>query len=391
MDLEQIQKQLEWFEKERREDKQIIANLKKRVEELETMIDKTNGLIRDVDTEVTKVGVRVTKLDTFDDAILAHRKEVKKELDGIEKRLKGRENYAKNQYQEEIVALKKDMTDLGKELKVLPGLRRDIDDNEKSYMRVNTAVDELKKLIKDETAKNQTYEQSIQLLDEDLSSNKKRFADIQGELAALRKRLEEQRGQQELVVESNKKLDIRINELMASEEQRRQTQLEFTEKITRSQLDVERAFKEWTTRFDDIEKRAQTLTEALQTYGEIERSLRSAQNEFDDITEQINRRIHEITEIQRLGEERFRQEWTTFKSDDQKRWVNYTLTQDEQAKEVNRRLERLTDRTTTLEEVLQDLQDAVQHSAEQLESLMQSLLGVYREWLTVNERFSDTL
>ena len=256
MDLEQIQKQLEWFEKERREDKQIIANLKKRVEELETMIDKTNGLIRDVDTEVTKVGVRVTKLDTFDDAILAHRQEVKKELEGIEKRLKGRENYAKDQYQEEIVALKKDLVDLGKELKVLPGLRRDIDDNEKSYMRVNIAVDELKKLIKDETAKTQTYEQSIQLLDEDLSSNKKRFADIQGELAALRKRLEEQRGQQELVVESNKKLDIRINELMASEEQRRQTQLEFTEKITRSQLDVERAFKEWTTRFDDIEKRA---------------------------------------------------------------------------------------------------------------------------------------
>jgi len=391
MDLEQIQKQLEWFEKERRDDKQTISSLKKRVEELEAMIEKTNSLIRDVDTEVVKVGVRVTKLDTFDDAILAHRKEVKKDLEGIEKRLKGRENYAKTQSQEEITALKKELVELEKKLKVLPDLRRDIDDNEKSYMRVNTAADELKKLIKDESAKTQNFAQTIQLLDDDLSSNKKRFTDIQGELAALRKRVEEQRGQQELIVESNKKLDIRINELMASEEQRRVTQLEFTEKITRSQLEVEKAFKEWTTRFDDIEKRAQTLTEALQTYGEIERSLRSAQKEFDEITEQINRRIHEITEMQRLGEERFRQEWTTFKSDDQKRWVNFTLTQEEQAKEVNRRLERLTDRTTTLEEVLQDLQDAVQHSGEQLESLMQSLLGVYREWLTVNERFSDTL
>ena len=91
------------------------------------------------------------------------------------------------------------------------------------------------------------------------------------------------------------------------------------------------------------------------------------------------------------AEERFRQEWATFKSDDQKRWVNYTLTQEEQAKEVTRRLDRLNDRTTTIEELLQDLQDSVQHSGEQTESLMQALVGVYRDWLTTNERFSESL
>jgi hypothetical protein len=95
--------------------------------------------------------------------------------------------------------------------------------------------------------------------------------------------------------------------------------------------------------------------------------------------------------MQRLGEERFRQEWTTFKSDDQKRWVNYTLTQEEQVKENIRRFERLTERTTTLEEIHQDLQDTVQHSNEQIESLMQNLLGVFREWLTTNERFADSV
>jgi len=78
--------------------------------------------------------------------------------------------------------------------------------------------------------------------------------------------------------------------------------------------------------------------------------------------------------IQRLGEERFRQEWTTFKSDDQKRWVNYTLSQEEQTKESGRKFERLNDRTTTLEELLQDLQDAVQQSNKQIETLLNNLL-----------------
>ncbi len=182
-----------------------------------------------------------------------------------------------------------------------------------------------------------------------------------------------------------------MNELLVSEDERRDKQRAFLEEVSRRELDVEKAFNEWTKRFDSIEERAETLTTALQSYSEIERSLRKAQGEFDTITEQISRRIHEITEIQRLGEERFRQEWTTFKSDDQKRWVNYTLSQEEQTKESGRKFDRLNDRTTTQEELLQDLQDAVQQSNEQIETLLNNLLGVFRDWVANNERFSGSL
>jgi hypothetical protein len=33
----------------------------------------------------------------------------------------------------------------------------------------------------------------------------------------------------------------------------------------------------------------------------------------------------------------------------------------------------------------------VQHANEQIESLMQNLLGTFREWLTTNERFTDSV
>lgn len=391
MDQEQIEKQLKWLDDERREDKQTIAALKKRIDELEEIVEKTGGSIRDVESEVTKVGVRVTKLDTFDESLEVHRKEVKKELDAIEKRIRGRETNVQESIHENATEFRKAIVDLEKSLKDIPPLQKGIDQNKAEFPRLTTQIDELKKEIREVSEKIQANAHTVQVMDDDISSNKKRFADVQGELAALRKRQDEQRVQHELIVESNKKTENRITELVVSEDQRRETQREFIDKITRSQMDVEKAFKEWTTRFDDIEQRAETLTEALQTYSEIERSLKNAQGEFEEITEQINRRIHEITEMQRLGEERFRQEWTTFKSDDQKRWVNYTLTQEEQSKEVSRRLDRLNDRTTTLEELHQELQDTVQQSGEQLENLIQGLLGSYREWLTTTERFSESL
>ena len=120
-------------------------------------------------------------------------------------------------------------------------------------------------------------------------------------------------------------------------------------------------------------------------------AVRKAQDAFNDITEQIGRRIHEITEIQRLGEERFRQEWATFKSDDQKRWANYNLTQDEQFREANRNLTSLGDQTANLEDNFQEIQDIVQHITEQSETRLQSLLASIREWVSEDERFSNSL
>ena len=130
---------------------------------------------------------------------------------------------------------------------------------------------------------------------------------------------------------------------------------------------------------------------SLLNINEAERAVDKAREDFQEINDQINRRINEITEMQRLGEERFRQEWSTFRADDQKRWTNYTLTQDEQHREMNRRIENLMDRTTNLEENLQDLNDSVQHLSEQTEKLMQALLGGLRDWLAENERFESSI
>jgi chromosome segregation ATPase len=391
MDQEQLEKKIDWLEKERREDKQVIASLQKRLADLEGQLERTNNYSQNLETEITKFGVRLGRIDAFDEALSVLRTDVKKELDSQEKRVKSREKYSKSKYDDEIASLKVDLEELSSKLIAIPGLRDAIEINKKEVERQNKLFTPLEVGIRDNQNAHQDLVQKVRIMEEDRAPDKRKFADIQGELSALRKRIDEQRGLYEMMGETYKKIDNRVNEMIISEDQRRENQRSFIEEISRRELDVDKAFKEWTKRFDSIEQRAETLTTALQTYTEVERSLRKAQGEFDTITEQISRRIHEITEMQRLGEERFRQEWTTFKSDDQKRWVNYTLSQEEQVKESGRKFERLNDRTTTLEEMLQDLQDAVQQSNEQIETLLHNLLGVFRDWVSANERFSDSL
>jgi len=391
MEQEQLEKKIDWLEKERRADKQTIASLQNRLTEIESHLEKTNKYAQGLESDITKVSVRLTRIDAFDEALAVVRKDIKSELDAQEKRLKSREKYAKSKQEEEIANLKIDLEELSKKLTVIPGMRDAIEGTKKETLRQGKMFDALEVEIKGNKNAHQDLVPRVRMLEDQRSPDQQRLADLQGELNALRKRVDEQRAQYEIMGEAHKKIDNRINELITSEDSRRENQRSFIEEISRRELDVEKNFKEWTKRFDSIEQRAETLTTALQTYTEVERSLRKAQGEFETITEQITRRIHEITEMQRLGEERFRQEWTTFKSDDQKRWVNYTLSQEEQVKESGRKFERINERTTNLEETLQDLQDAVQQSNEQIENLLHNLLGVFREWVSTNERFSDSL
>ena len=91
-----------------------------------------------------------------------------------------------------------------------------------------------------------------------------------------------------------------------------------------------------------------------------------------------------------LNEDRFRQEWTTFKSDDQKRWSNYILSQEEQHREMNRGLENLGARIDTLEDHLETLQDNLQQLGKMDIKRMMGSLNSLRETIeTYNAIFKD--
>ena len=110
------------------------------------------------------------------------------------------------------------------------------------------------------------------------------------------------------------------------------------------------------------------------------------QDEVDDLISRVERRINEIVEMQRLAEERFRQEWATFKADDQKRWTNFTLSQEERRTETGRRFDRVADRVTYLDDSLQELQDLSQQDNELTIKRLQSLLSVAHDWVSDFER-----
>ena len=162
MEQEQLEKQIDWLEKERRADKQIIDSLKTRLSELENHIQKTNTYAQSLDGEITKLNVRLTRIDAFDKALSVVRSDVKKELDAQEKRVKSREKYAKSKYENEFSNLKIRLEELREKLTVIPGMQNSIEANKLEDLRQDKIFDALEVGIRENKNAHQELVQKVQ-------------------------------------------------------------------------------------------------------------------------------------------------------------------------------------------------------------------------------------
>ncbi|TAK14118.1 MAG: hypothetical protein EPO32_02940 [Anaerolineae bacterium] len=391
MDMNQLEKRVEWLDEERRKDKATITALQKKLAELEGGLDKSAKELKSLGSEVTRSGVQISKIESVEQALEKHRGEVKTEIDAQEKRAKRREQESKKRQDSDLEAMNKSLAGFKDQVDKIAKFRDEVVAVRDAASRLDRELNELETRVNDQAAKETDYANQFRTIQDDQRQDAKRIADVQGEAAALRKRADESRAKLDLAADTMRKLDVRLAELTAAETERREAQSAFIDKVTTQQMDRDRTWKEWNKRFDEVERQSNELAALIQNVGDTERAVKRAQEKFEEITDQINRRINEITEMQRLGEERFRQEWATFRADDQKRWTNYMLTQEELQKETGRQLERLSERSTDLEDNLQELRDVVQHLAEQSQRQLQTLLATLRDWVAESEQFSGTV
>ncbi len=386
MDIEQIIKQVDWLDEERRKDKTRLAALEERLSAIEVYVSPLANQIKEVSGDLTRLSSIITRMDQYDATLLQQRIETKQYFEELERQSKKRDDESKQIRNTEMRSLDTALAELRKELESLPEIKRSMKSRVDEEARLGRMIDEVRARLDVLRRSDEEYTRTYRMLDDGRRQDAKRMTDLQGEVAAIRKRVDEDRGRIELLTNTTKRIDTRVSEFSVVETERREVMESFLEKQALYHVERERVWKEWQARFEAIEAQTTGIESNLQTLDATHRAVKRSQQSLDELSQKIERRINEITEIQRLAEERFRQEWVTFKADDQKRWTNYTLTLEEQRNESVRQHEKLTEKLGHMEDSVQEIQDLIQQINEQEEKRLQSLLAMTHEWVSTYER-----
>ncbi|HMU91822.1 MAG TPA: hypothetical protein PKE35_11055 [Anaerolineales bacterium] len=385
MEFEQIIKRLEWLDKQQRKNQDALTSLDGRLESFETTINAVSKQMKGFTKQITDVSPMEKRLDQFETLMTRQRAEFVKLLEENEKAQTRTTKENLKYVQTELTEIQKVIANI-KTTTNLTEIKKQLKERADEMQRVLNNVADLKFRVDEATRTKDDAVHALKAIEETRKNDLKRVADIQGEVTALRKRVDENRDKATITADSIRNVENRFTDLIASELERKQAQAAFLEQQTLAQIDRDRAWKEWKEKYESFQKEAANLDIHIQNLDEALRGAKKAQETYLELNTKLERRINEVTEMQRLAEDRLRQEWVSFKTDDQKRWTGYSLSSEESFRDIRKEVQKLETRITPFDDITQVLQDQMHQTTDATEKQLQEMMNVLHEWMLSYQR-----
>lgn len=385
MEFEQIEKRLEWLDEQQRKNKTTLSDLSEKVTSLETSVNALMKQFKTLSKELSEIAPAAARVNQFDAMMAKQRTDLGKLMEDIEKRTIQREQDADKLRQAEIDNVNKNLTKLSNSLKA-DEINKKFKDRAHEEQRLTLTVQDMRTNVEAAVTQGRELLQAQKAMEDARRQDAKRLADQQGELAAIRKRADEAREKTVVHADALRNLENRVNELMETESERKEAQDVFIREQNLAQVERERAWKESQDRYTAFRQQAENMETQVAALDDSIRAARRAQEAYEDLNQKLERRIAEVSEMQRLAEDRVRQEWVAFKADEQKRWTGHSLSQEEAMRDLRKDMDKLEQRATELDDAAQTLQDQLHQTTDTTEHQLQELMNIAHEWLTAYER-----
>ncbi len=340
MDLAQAARMIEWLDEERRRDKSTISLLEERLAQQSEQFTQMQRRLDGLEGEQSSMRASYIPISHEQELSEQLRTEFQQLLEGVEsKRLMAeREGERRADIARESVArMVRDLGDraetLERAIEELPAARVERD-------RVASALAAVQQRMEDLTKKFEEPERRLTFLEEQRRQDARRISDIQSDLPEMQKQIDATRpkleGLEGMVLRNEK----RILDTQTAERDRREEMQQFIDQQTLLIQQRDQQVQELTRTFGSYDEDMRRYVERFEGWAETHRQMRKVLEDFERIAERLGRRINEVAEMQRLSEERFRQEWNDWITDDQKRWKQFTLTNDEAWRNHEKQLEQ---------------------------------------------------
>ncbi len=380
MESEQVDKKLAWLDEQQRKGADLAGGLGARLDAIEASLAKQVRQSQELMSDVARLAAVAARISQFDEVVNKHRQEFARLLEAAEERRTEKEQQVDAMRRGDQEDLSRVLAQLKVQIDELEETSRMLEGRREEGFRVTRTLDALAKRVEVLAGADEDRERLLASWEDMRRQDGKRLNDYETQMAEFRVRVETLRGSLDAVEDRTRRSETRLGDTLAGEAERKQAQEVWLEQQGLRIVGFERDSRAWAQRFEAFEKLAADFDERVMAYEETYRGLKQLGLELEQTTEQVERRLTESTEIQRLGEERLKQGWSTFQADDQKRWNTFKLATEEQWREHRRQHEKIESALEGIEARLDAVDHHTQDLLESSEQRIIDLLATVRDW-----------
>lgn len=359
MDVNQIAKMIEWLDEERRHDKQTIATLEERLAQQSETIDTLQRRVRSVESDQTVLQGATLSSESENDYLERIRSEMRQLLESTEARRLMAERESQRRDELNRDGIQRTIRDLQEQIEVLQRNTGSLTEVKSEGNRTADSVSIIQQRVDDLSKRFEEPDRRLAFLEEQRRQDARRISEIESELPEIQKQIDTTRPKVSLIEDLSLRNERRIQEVQNGDHERREQIQQFLDQQQLLTQQRDQKVDDILKRFTQHDQAMQENIERFETWASAYRDMKRIIDDFDRIGDRLERRINEVAEMQRLSEERFREEWNDWRDDDQKRWKQLRLSSDEVWRNHDKEFEQYIARLDGLQSKLDPLADSL--------------------------------
>jgi len=386
MDTTQLAQMVTWLDEQHRRDRIEITKLQQRIEAQTNETQEQARRVQELEARLTNTQTQLGRFDQVEQALQNLKNEITLMVNSQGEEATKVQREVERARMTDRESFSRSISEIRKELPRFRAIEEDLavrkaEDQRMSEMLINLRQ-ELSAIDKeiDERTRGLPY------LVEQRDHNNKRIAQLQQENVELFKRIEGMSSKQQMLDHKQQKFESQISALPPIVDDMKRGQEQFVESLKLADADRQRQMRDWHQSFDEqqatMEEHGNRLKTFTGVYEEAKRTLVSTEN----FQQRLQQEQNQVSELQRLAEERQKKEMEIFSADNEKRWkkqiLEWQFRWDQQDKfnvQVNDRFPQVNDQLEHQDELLQFLWRFVEaHSSAQLSSAQNWLSEVQK-------------
>jgi chromosome segregation ATPase len=389
MEENQTAKMVAWLDEERRKDKAVISRLEERAASQAALIEEQTRRLQSLEGELASLKTTFLTNSLFEEAVSRLRAEINASLEQFEARRSVVDQDLRKMRDIDREALMKSVDEARQEM--ITRIDRAIQPRRSEEERLSRVAVELQTYADNLSKSLEEFERSLAFLEEQRRQDTRRISDINSEVADLSKRVESRQPKLDLLEDLGRRNERTIAELAGSLNEFKQQRMEWMEQQALADQQRQRTMQDMLRRMDTFAEDMSTFAAQVEIWGETHRVMKQHVEDFQRMVDRVERRLNELGEMQRLSEERFRQEWEEFLGDDQKRWRQFTLTNEEAWRGNAKSVDEIKSQMTRLQERVERQSEHVKYVTKSYQEMLSSLSSNLQHLRENNEDTANSL
>ncbi len=384
MDINQLEKLVQYYDEERRRDRTLLTQIQERVE---TLLRENEGRSRYTQTLETQMGElksRLARAEGWTTAIDTARQEFKVGIQRVEEGFKRTDVDAQRVRQVELESVTRQIAEIKRDVKPFNVLPEQIESRKLEDSRLSEMISRLQIQVIDIERRMDQPGAAIAYLEEQRRHDNKRITQVEQELPDLKRKLDTFPPQLLLLDEAVRKKHTEIEE--AGKLLEAQSQVIESQRV--GDIRRERQFAEYVGTVEKLRQRADEISVQTTGFVQMREEVKREITALPEIQRRLEARINEIFEIQRDAEERAKRQAEGFKDRQEKSWKDFATQQEEKWFERDK---RFSEHEGRLDEIDVDLTKipVLTPFYDILEAFGKAYAMAGREWLSQSNTLID--